>query len=200
MVFYEIQQALGSGFGTPTRIRQESSFKYKHATVFFISSSFSGVNTTPKTWIFRVHSRIYPLLQWNILSFEDSCQKSHVKMTAWLGLFPSFYFFPPPLAFFFFLSFPFLPILSMSSADPLPLVTDPQRQSALFCLSAIVYRHKNTNGQQLKAINSFEVDPLCAWHQPPWLLSPNTSRSIAAVTPTFSTQNLPGIILKATGL
>lgn len=74
------------------------------------------------------------------------------------------------------------PILSISSSDSLPLSADPQRQSALFCLSAIVYQHKNTNGRQLKAINSFEVDPLCAWHQPPWLLSPNTSRSIAANT------------------
>lgn len=108
MVFYEIQQALGSGFWTPTRICQESSFKYKHATVFFISSFFSGMNTTPKTWIFRVHSRIYPLLQWNILSFEDSCQKSHVKMTAWLGLVPSFHFFHPLLSFSFYL-FPFSP-------------------------------------------------------------------------------------------
>lgn len=48
--------------------------------------------------------------------------------------------------------------------------------------SAIVHLHTNTNGQQLKAINFSEVDPLCAWHQPPWLLSPNTSQSIAATT------------------
>lgn len=47
-------------------------------------------------------------------------------------------------------------------------------------LSAIVSLHRNTNGQKLKAINPLEVDPLGAWHQPPWLLSPNTSQSIAA--------------------
>lgn len=182
MVFYEIQQALGSGFWTPTRIRQESSFKYKHATVYSecIAEYTHSCNETFCLLRIAVRSHMW---RW-----QHGWVYSHLSI------------FSPPLAFFFFLSFPFLPILSMSSADPLPLVTDPQRQSALFCLSAIVYRHKNTNGQQLKAINSFEVDPLCAWHQPPWLLSPNTSRSIAAVTPTFSTQNLPGIILKATGL
>lgn len=105
---------------------------------------------------------------------------SHLSSTFlpfFLSFFPIFFFFLP------FLSSPLpAPILSMSSTDSLPLVADPQRQSALFCLSAIVYQHKNTNGQQLKAINSFEVDPLCAWHQPPWLLSPNASRSIAATT------------------
>ena len=169
------------------------------------------MNPTPKTWIFRVHSAIYPPFQWNILSFEDCCQKSHAEMTAWLSLFPSFYFlfsfpllsflssaiFHSPLSLSLSPSSPLpSPILSISSSDSLPLSADPQRQSALFCLSAIVYQHKNTNGRQLKAINSFEVDPLCAWHQPPWLLSPNTSRSIAATTSASPPQKSPASYLK----
>ena len=75
-------------------------------------------------------------------------------------------------------------ILPTPSTDSLPLVADPQRQGALFCRSAIVHQHKNTNAWQLKAINSLKVDPLCAWHQPPWLLSPNAD-------PINSSHHLP---------
>lgn len=80
------------------------------------------MNPTPKTWIFRVHSTIYPPFQWNILSFEDCCQKSHAEMTAWLGLFPSFCF----LFFFPLLSF----LLSAFFHSPIPLsllsITQPR--------------------------------------------------------------------------
>lgn len=126
---------------------------------------------------------------------------AYSHLSAFFSFFPSFlfsclpFFILPSLS----LSSPLpSPVLSISSSDSLPLSADPQRQSALFCLSAIVYQHKNTNGQQLKAINSFEVDPLCAWHQPPWLLSPNTSWSIAANTSASPPQN-PSIILKDPG-
>lgn len=54
---------------------------------------------------------------------------------------------------------------------------------------SIVFQHKNTNGKQLWAINWFEVDPLCPWHQPPWLLSQNASQSIAATSSPLRHRN-----------
>lgn len=80
---------------------------------------------------------------------------------------------------------------TISKILPFSLIADPQRQSALLCLSAIVFQQENTNGQQLKAINPFEVDPLCAWHQPPWFLSHDASRSITAPRPPTPTPPHP---------
>lgn len=95
-------------------------------------------------------------------------------MTALPGTFPSLLFFI--IAFAFFPSALSFPIFSAITTNLL------LRQNAVLCLSAVVFQHKNTNGYQLWAINSFEVDTLCAWHQPPWFLSHNASRSIAAAT------------------
>lgn len=131
-------------------ICQEKSPRNKHAKVVFTSTSFYGTNTTLQTWIFRAHSRIYPVLQRNILSFEDCCQKSHAKMTALLGLFPSFFPLSLPLSVFFssFLSLPSpLPtlILPTSSADSLPPRLWPSKTeypvlSGCHCLPAREYQ------------------------------------------------------------
>lgn len=136
-----------------------------------------------------VHSsnEIFCLLRFAVLSHMWRWQ--HCQAYSLLAsFFPSF--FPLSFSVLAFLHYPIpLPLSSLL------LATDPQRQSALFCLSTIVHQHKNTNDRQLKAINSFEVDPLFAWHQPPWLLSQKTSRSIAATT--SPPPQKAGITLKA---
>lgn len=79
---------------------------------------------------------------WGLLS-EVTCEDDSMA-----GLIPIFLLFSSSFLFLSVFSPLPAPILSMSSTDSLPLVADHQRQSALFCLSAIVYQHKNTNGQQ----------------------------------------------------
>lgn len=138
----------------------------------------------------------------NTLSFEDCCQKSQVKMTAPLGLFSIFYYPPPPIpCSFLFLCLFSGPLHSLlyyslpSSLRPPPISPLCCWPSKTECPVLSVCQPKNTNGQKL---NFFKLDPLCASHQPPWLLSPNASRSIAATTSSTHHIN-PGITLKSLG-
>lgn len=133
------------------------------------------------TWIFPLYWRLkftldmkhFPVC-WGFLSvatwrWQPYWTYFHFILNFLFSLFIFLLYYPPA----FFSQFPLLILSSV--------VADPCRQHALFCQSATVYQSKHTNGWQFKAINSFKVDPLCAWHQPPWLLSLKAGRSIAAI-------------------